>query len=102
MSSEGLKDAKTLPISAPPEGEGAGKVRVVYGIHALSVGVAGKTVRDVRVALGQAMNISPRAVALVDGQEVDEGQMLLPGQHLEFVRQAGEKGDRRPSPRAAR
>ena len=98
MSSEGLKEAKTLPISAPPEGEGGGKVRVVYGIHSLSVGVAGKTVGDVRVVLGQAMNISPRAIALVDGQEVNEGQMLLPGQHLEFVRQAGEKGDRRCSP----
>jgi len=25
---------------------------------------------------------------------VSERQILLPGQHLEFVRQAGEKGDR--------
>jgi hypothetical protein len=97
-----LKEAKDLPISAPPQGEGVGTVRVVYGIHALSVGVAGKTVGEVRVVLGQAMNISPRAIALVDGQEVSESQILLPGQHLEFVRQAGEKGDRRPSPRAAR
>jgi len=83
-------------IAAPPA-EVVGTVRVVYGIHALSVGVAGKTVGDVRVVLGQAMNISPRAIALVDGQEVNEGQILLPGQHLEFVRQAGEKGDRRCS-----
>ena len=97
-----MKEAKDLPISAPPQGEGVGTVRVVYGIHALSVGVAGKTVGEVRVVLGQAMNISPRAIALVDGQEVSESQILLPGQHLEFVRQAGEKGDRRRSPRAAR
>jgi len=92
-----LKETKTLPISAPPQGGGVGKVRVVYGIHALSVGVAGKTVGEVRVVLGQAMNISPRAIALVDGQEVSESQILLPGQHLEFVRQGGEKGDRRCS-----
>ena len=92
-----MKEAKDLPISAPPQGEGVGTVRVVYGIHALSVGVAGKTVGEVRVVLGQAMNISPRAIALVDGQEVSESQILLPGQHLEFVRQAGEKGDRRRS-----
>ena len=80
-------------IAAPPA-EVVGTVRVVYGIHALSVGVAGRTVSEVRVVLGQAMNISPRAIALVDGQEVSERQILLPGQHLEFVRQAGEKGDR--------
>ena len=97
-----MKEAKDLPISAPPQGEGVGTVRVVYGIHALSVGVAGKTVGEVRVVLGQAMNISPRAIALVDGQEVSESQILLPGQHLEFVRQAGEKGDRRRSRHAAR
>ena len=97
-----MKEAKGLPISAPPQGEGVGTVRVVYGIHALSVGVAGKTVGEVRVVLGQAMNISPRAIALVDGQEVSESQILLPGQHLEFVRQAGEKGDRRRSLHAAR
>jgi hypothetical protein len=65
---------------------------VVHGIHALSVGVAGKTVSEAREVLRQALNISPRAIALVDGQEVDEGQTLLPGQHLEFVRVAGEKG----------
>ena len=92
-----MKEAKDLPISAPPQGEEVGTVRVVYGIHALSVGVAGKTVGEVRVVLGQGMNISPRAIALVDGQEVSESQILLPGQHLEFVRQAGEKGDRRRS-----
>jgi hypothetical protein len=97
LSSKRLKEAKGLPISAPPVGEGVGKVRVVYGVHALSVGVAGRTVGDVRVVLGQAMNISPRAIALVNGQEVNEGQILLPGQHLEFVRQAGEKGDHRRS-----
>lgn len=65
---------------------------MVHGIHALSVGVAGKTVREAREVLRQALNISPRAIAIVDGQEVDEGQVLLPGQHLEFVRMAGEKG----------
>lgn len=67
-------------------------VRVVHGIHSLSVGVAGRTVSEAREALRQALNISPRAVALVDGHEVEESQILLPGQHLEFVRMAGEKG----------
>ncbi len=97
LSSEQLKQVKApaATLSATAEAGIARRVRVVYGIHSLSVGVAGKTVSEVRVALGQAMNISPRAIALVDGQEVNEGQILLPGQYLEFVRQAGEKGDRR-------
>jgi uncharacterized protein YggU (UPF0235/DUF167 family) len=65
---------------------------VLYGIHGLSVGVAGRAVSEVREVLAQALNISPRAIALVDGQEVSESHILLPGQHLEFVRRAGEKG----------
>lgn len=80
------------PLSPARHGEGVGIVRVVHGIHALSVGVAGKTVSEAREALRQALNISPRAVALVDGQEVDESLVLLPGQHLELVRMSGEKG----------
>ncbi len=94
MSKEWLQEIKAPggPIGWAPEAHVGGKVRVVYGIHALSVGVAGKTVSQVREALGQAFNISPRAIALIDGQEVSETQILLPGQHLEFVRQAGEKG----------
>jgi hypothetical protein len=94
LNSEGLKETKArgARISPTPQVEVGGQVRVLYGIHALSVGVAGKTVGEVREALGQAFNISPRAIALVDGQEVSESHILLPGQHLEFVRQAGEKG----------
>jgi hypothetical protein len=94
LSSDRLREIKAARArtSPTPQAEVGGKVRVVYGIHALSTGVAGKRVSEVREALGQAFNISPRAIALIDGQEVDEGQILLPGQHLEFVRQAGEKG----------
>ncbi|MBW8058057.1 MAG: hypothetical protein V3U42_05630 [candidate division NC10 bacterium] len=94
MNSERVKEIKGggAHISPTHHGEVAGKVRVVHGIHALSVGVAGKTVSEAREVLRQALNISPRAISLVDGQEVSEYQILLPGQHLEFVRQAGEKG----------
>ena len=68
------------------------QVRVLYGVHALDASLAGRTVGDVRQALRQALNISPQAVAVVDGREVDEGFILLAGQQLEFVRLAGEKG----------
>lgn len=94
MSGERLTQTKAshAPLSPTRHGGGAGIVRVVHGIHALSVGVVGKTVSEAREALRQALNISPRAVALIDGQEVDESQVLLPGQHLAFVRVSGEKG----------
>ncbi len=68
------------------------QVRVLYGIHALEANLAGRTVSDVRQALRQALNISPQAVAVVDGREVGESVILLAGQQLEFVRLAGEKG----------
>jgi len=68
------------------------QVRVLYGVHALEAGLAGRTVADVRQALRQALNISPQAVAVVDGREAGESFVLLAGQQLEFVRLAGEKG----------
>ena len=68
------------------------KVRVLHGVHTLEANLAGRTVADVRQALRQALNISPQAVAIVDGREVEEGFILLAGQQLEFVRLAGEKG----------
>jgi hypothetical protein len=68
------------------------QVRVLYGVHALEASLGGRTVGDVRQALRQALNISPQAVAVVDGREVEEGFVLLAGQQLEFVRLAGEKG----------
>jgi len=68
------------------------QVRILYGVHSLEADLAGRTVGDVRQALRQALNISPQAVAVVDGREVGEGTILLAGQQLEFVRLAGEKG----------
>jgi hypothetical protein len=68
------------------------QVRILYGVHSLEADLAGRTVRDVRQALRQALNISPQAVAVVDGREVEDGTILLAGQQLEFVRLAGEKG----------
>jgi hypothetical protein len=68
------------------------QVRILYGVHSLEADLAGRTVGDIRQALRQALNISPQAVALVDGREVQETFMLLAGQQLEFVRLAGEKG----------
>ncbi len=70
-------------------------VKVIYGVHSLEVNIAGRTVEEVRNALKQALNIGPRAIAVVDGQEVMESYILQAGETLEFVRMAGEKGVRR-------
>lgn len=73
------------------EGE-KGKVRVLYGVHALEAPLAGRSVGEVRAALQQALNISPRAVSVVNGREVGADYRLQGGEQLEFVRLAGEKG----------
>jgi hypothetical protein len=72
--------------------EETSQVKVVYGVHALEASLAGRTVQSVREALVQPLNISPHAVALVNGQEVEGAHVLSPGESLEFVRYAGEKG----------
>jgi len=84
---KGMTRAKLGGHTAP-----LSQVRVLYGVHAIEASLAGRTVADVRQALRQALNISPQAVAVVDGREVEEGFVLLAGQQLEFVRLAGEKG----------
>ncbi len=76
----------------PAKTELKGKVRVLYGVHALEAPLAGRSVGEVRAALQQALNISPRAVAVVNGREVGADYRLQGGEQLEFVRLAGEKG----------
>ncbi len=89
---EPLKQAQHIrPASVTPTAE---TVRVIYGVHSLDVNIAGRTVGEVRAALRQALNISPQAVAVVDGREVLESVILQAGEVLEFVRLAGEKGCR--------
>jgi hypothetical protein len=90
MSEGGLKGVTRTKASAHDTAEG--QVRVLYGVHSLEANVAGRTVAEIRTALQQALNISPRAVAVVDGHEVAEATVLQVGQQLEFVRLAGEKG----------
>jgi hypothetical protein len=92
VAQEKLRQVTPPRAVTTPREEEAGKVQVIYGVHSLEAGLAGRTVGSVREALAQPMNISPRAVALVNGQEVDATHVLTPGELLEFVRYAGEKG----------
>ena len=70
----------------------AGSVSVVHGVYAHSFPLAGLHVRDARGQLEERMNIDPDAIAVVDGNEVDEDTVLVEGQMLTFVKHAGEKG----------
>ncbi len=84
-----LRDLTRLPQS---DRALSGQVQISYGVHSLTAAIAGKSVAEVRQALKEPLNIDPRAVALVNGRDVAASQVLKEGDHLEFVRLAGEKG----------
>jgi hypothetical protein len=69
-----------------------GCVEVIHGVYAHSLPLAGMTVEQARVELEERMNIDPEALAVVDGVEAGEDEILREGQVLNFVKQAGEKG----------
>jgi hypothetical protein len=69
-----------------------GRVDVIHGIYAHSLPLAGLSVAAARVELEDRLNIAPEAVAVVDGVEVGEEELLREGQVLNFVSPAGEKG----------
>ena len=92
VTQEKLKQVTPPRSTTAAQEEELGKVKIVYGVHAIEANLAGRTVLSVREALAQPLNISPRAVALVNGQEVEATHVLSPGELLEFVRYAGEKG----------
>ncbi|NOX56206.1 MAG: hypothetical protein GXP27_17535 [Planctomycetes bacterium] len=92
------------PISEEePEAAGLGQVSVIHGIYTHSFPFAGLTVRRARQELSERFNISPEAMAVVDGNPVDEDTILCEGQTLNFVQHAGEKGSTRlaAAPRVA-
>ncbi len=86
-----LKDLTRLKQPGKAKG---GLVKVSYGVHSLEAAIAGKSVGEVRQALKEPLNIDPRALALINGRDVAASYVLKEGDQLEFVRLAGEKGDR--------
>ncbi len=88
----GDRQGQASPLASRTAQAPAGAVRVIYGVHTLEAPVGGRTVADVRAALSQALNLSPEAIAVVDGVEAGEDHVLRAGEQLEFVRLAGEKG----------
>ena len=70
----------------------SGRVDVIHGVYAHSLPLAGMTIRQARQELEDRMNIGPESVAVIDGVEAGEDQVLREGQVLNFVTPAGEKG----------
>ncbi|MFQ6114429.1 MAG: hypothetical protein ACE5NG_10155 [bacterium] len=54
--------------------------------------LAGQTVGSARKFLSPILNIETGAIALVNGQEVEDSFVLQKNDRLEFVKKAGEKG----------
>ncbi len=70
-----------------------GQVEVIHGVHSHTMPLAGMSVDQVRAELSDRMHIDPEAVAVVNGEPVNEDFVLGEGQVLTFVKAAGEKGN---------
>ena len=68
------------------------EVKVIHGACDGSFNVAGSKVSAVRASLVDAFNIPGDALAFVNGEQVDNNHVLEANQVLEFVKQAGVKG----------
>src|SRR5439155_912442 len=79
------------PVPAPAAAR-ARVVRVISGADVQEMELAGQRVGVARLVAQTVLGVGPDATALVDGHEVDEGQVL------EFIKHAGQKGAGESSP----
>lgn len=85
-------DVSEDPFAAPTLSTTEQDVEVIHGVYAQTFPLGGMSVRRARSELADRMNIDPEAVAVVNGDEVDEDTILTEGQVLNFVKHSGEKG----------
>lgn len=70
------------------------KVRVVHGANERYFdNLEGRTVGQIRKSLRDVFNIPGDANALISGQDVQDDFILEGGMNLEFVKEAGVKGN---------
>ena len=70
----------------------AGMATVAHGPYAERLPVAELSVAEVRRRFQDRLDVHPEAIALLDGDPVDDATRLRAGQMLTFIRPAGEKG----------
>ena len=82
------------PVATDPAAAGAAaaRVRVIAGADVQDLDLAGRCVGAARAIAAALFGIHPAAVALVGGRQVRDDHVLAVGEHLEFVKYAGEKG----------
>ena len=69
-------------------------VMVACGPYAEQLPVDRMTVAQIRARFRDRFDIDARAVAVVDGQDVNDQTVVRAGQVLTFVQRSGEKGSR--------
>lgn len=69
-----------------------GKVKVLHGANDEELELVGQTVQAVRASLVDSFNIPGDAMALVNGDQVDNNYVLKQNDVLEFIKAAGVKG----------
>jgi hypothetical protein len=66
--------------------------RVVYGVNDLELDLAGRRIAAVYPVLEQVLNIPREAKVTVNGGPVDDDYVVRPGDEIEFLKNAGVKG----------
>jgi hypothetical protein len=80
------------PAAGEEDLDPVASVTVHWGAFVDRMAVGGMMVADVRRLLHRPHNIPLQAHAFVNGNEVEGAHRLAPGDTLEFIRDAGEKG----------
>lgn len=69
-----------------------GKIKVIHGANDEEFELVGQKVSSVRASLVDAFNIPGDAMALVNGEQVNNDYVLQTNDCLEFIKAAGVKG----------
>jgi len=77
---------RDTPVAADPS------VPVIYGASIQSLPLAGLTLGEARNWVREFLHVGPKTVALINGAKAGEDYRLVPGDAVEFIHQAGEKG----------
>ena len=65
---------------------------ISYGVNTLELDLAGKTIEELRGIYAPIFQIPEDAVAYLNGEEVEDFEVLESGDTLEFIKTAGGKG----------
>lgn len=80
-----------------PFAAGAEEFGGMANVNGEEVPVSGMTLGEIRHRLADRFGIEPSSTIHVDGESVnDEDRVVRTGEHVEFLRQAGEKGSCQP------